>query len=62
MKKFKGFKRLKGLAAASAVGLAGLLGGGSARAASTNLGVNVTRGGVIWGASDTIPVLRPKAM
>ena len=49
MSESKGFKRLKGLASAGAIGVAGLLGGVSARAASTATGLNVTRGGVTWG-------------
>ncbi len=44
----KGFDRLRGLAAASAMGL-GLIGAGSARAASTALPIaNLTRGTAIW--------------
>ena len=43
-----GFDRLRGVAAASAMGL-GLIGAGSARAASTNLPIaNLTRGTAIW--------------
>lgn len=44
----RGFNRLKGLASAGAVGVAGLLGGVSARAASTATGLNITRGAVNW--------------
>ena len=44
----KGFDRLRGVAAASAMGL-GLIGAGSARAASTALPIaNLTRGTAIW--------------
>ncbi len=44
----KGFDRLRGLAAASAMGL-GLIGAGSARAASTALPIaNLTRGTAVW--------------
>jgi len=44
----KGFDRLRGVAAASAMGL-GLMGAGSARAASTALPIaNLTRGTAIW--------------
>ena len=49
MSESKGFKRLKGLASAGAIGVAGLLGGVSARAATTATGLSVTRGGVTWG-------------
>ena len=45
----KGFSRLKGLASAGTIGLAGLLGGVSARAASTATGLDVTRGAAVWG-------------
>ena len=44
----KGFDRLRGIAAASAMGL-GLIGAGSARAASTALPIaNLTRGTAVW--------------
>ena len=44
----KGFDRLRGVAAASAMGL-GLIGAGSARAASTTLPIaNLTRGTAVW--------------
>jgi len=43
-----GFSRLKSLSAASLIGVAGLLGGGSVRAASTPLDLTVIRGGVNW--------------
>lgn len=48
MNKKSGFDRLKGVTAASVMGLAGMLGGGSARAASTATGLTVTRGAVVW--------------
>ena len=49
MGKANGFARLKGIASAGAIGIAGLLGGVSARAASTATGVTVTRGAAVWG-------------
>jgi hypothetical protein len=52
MKKHGGFSRLKGMAAASAIGIAGLAGGGLARAASTNLPVSITRGAAFWSNVD----------
>jgi len=47
-----GFERLRGAAAASAIGMAGLLGGGSARAATTPTPVSIadTGAGVYWTA------------
>ncbi len=52
MNKISGFSRLKGLAAASAITVAGLVGGGAARAASTNIPLNVTRSAVQWANID----------
>ena len=52
MKTGKGFLKLKGLAAVGAFGVAGLVGGGQARAASTALPLNVTRGAVVWNGVD----------
>lgn len=44
----KGFDRLRGAVIAGAMGVAGLGGGVTARAATTGLGLNVTRGNVVW--------------
>jgi len=44
----KGFDRLRGVAAASAIGIAGLAGGGSARAATATLPLTVTTGSAAW--------------
>jgi hypothetical protein len=52
MKKINGFDRLKGLAAAGAISIAGFVGGGAARAASTGLPLNVTRSSVRWSNID----------
>lgn len=52
MEKISGFNRLKGLAAAGAISIAGLVGGGAARAASTGLPLNVTRSSVRWSNID----------
>jgi hypothetical protein len=52
MKKGNGFDRLKGLAAAGAISIAGLVGGGAARAASTALPLSVTRSSVRWSNID----------
>lgn len=52
MNKLGGFSRLKGMAAASAIGIAGLAGGNVARAASTGLPVNITRGAAFWSNVD----------
>jgi hypothetical protein len=48
-RKSKGFNRIRKLAAASSLGVAGLLGGGfSARAATTAIPFSLTRGGAYW--------------
>ena len=55
----KGFDRLRGVAAASAMGL-GILGGGSARAATATFGISgisITTAGVKWQNINTGPVL-----
>ena len=52
MKYASGFNRLKGLAAAGAISIAGLVGGGAARAASTGIPLNVTRSSVRWSSID----------
>jgi len=52
----KGFDRLRGVAAASAMGL-GMLGGGSARAATATFGITITTAGVKWQNINTGPVL-----
>lgn len=52
MKKISGFSRLKGLAAASAITVAGFMSAGAARAASTNIPLNVTRSSVRWSSID----------
>lgn len=54
MKKNSGFSRLKGLAAASAISIAGFVGGGAARAASTAIPLNVTRSSVRWSSVGNI--------
>jgi len=48
----KGFDRLRGVAAASAIGVAGLVGGGSARAVTATLPLNVTVGSAFWTSID----------
>lgn len=48
----KGFDRLRGAVIAGAMGVAGLGGGVTARAATTGLGLNVTRGNVVWTGID----------
>ncbi len=52
----KGFDRLRGVAAASAMGL-GMLGAGSARAATTPLGISITTAGARWQNINTGPIL-----
>ncbi len=52
----KGFDRLRGVVAASAMGL-GVLGGGSARAATATFGITTTTAGVKWLDINTGPVL-----
>jgi len=52
----KGFDRLRGVAAASAMGL-GMLGGGSARAATATFPITTTTAGVKWQNINTGPVL-----
>lgn len=52
MKKISGFSRLKGLAAASAISVAGFVGGGAARAASTALPLDVVRSSARWANID----------
>ena len=48
MKSESGFSRLKGLATAGAIGIAGLAGGNVARAASVGIPINITRGAAFW--------------
>ena len=48
MKKISGFSRLKGLAAGGAMSIAGLVGGGTARAASTALPLDIARSSALW--------------
>ena len=48
MKKVSGFSRLKGLAAASAITVAGFVSGGAARAASTAIPLDVVRSSARW--------------
>jgi hypothetical protein len=52
VKKISGFNRMKSLAAASAISIAGFVGGGVARAASTGLPLDVTRSSVRWSRID----------
>ncbi len=52
MKKNSGFSRLKGMAAAGAISIAGFVSGGAARAASTGIPLNVTRSSVRWSSVD----------
>jgi hypothetical protein len=48
MGKINGFDRLKGLAAAGAISIAGMFGGNAARAASATIPLDVTRSSVKW--------------
>ena len=48
MRKISGFSRLKGLAAGGAMSIAGLVGGGTARAASTALPLDIARSSALW--------------
>lgn len=48
MQKISGFSRLKGLAAASAITVAGFVSGGAARAASTAIPLDVVRSSARW--------------
>ena len=50
----KGFDRLRGVAAASAIGAAGLLGGGSARAANDCIATVCKRGAALSGQASVI--------
>ena len=52
MKKINGFSRLKGLAAGGVMSIAGLVGGGTARAASTALPLDIVRSSAKWSSID----------
>ncbi|MEO7936909.1 MAG: hypothetical protein ABIR27_11675 [Dokdonella sp.] len=52
MQKISGFSRLKGLAAASAITVAGFVSGGAARAASTAIPLDVVRSSARWSSID----------